>query len=565
MLLAQAGGFADLGLDSRLVEALTANGYSEPTPIQREAIPPLVEGKDLVGLAATGTGKTAAFALPLLHRLAAAEGRGKPSVLILVPTRELCVQVATAVSGYGKPLKVRVVPVYGGAGFGDQVRALRHGADVVVATPGRALDHLRRGTLALGTVTAVVLDEADEMLDMGFAEDIEAILQATPTERQTMLFSATMPPRIAGIAERHLTDPVRVTVSKPRPAAGEAPRVRQTAFLVYTDHKTAALARVLDYEAPTSAIVFCRTRHEADGVADALAGRGHRPDSLHGGLSQEQRDRVMRKFRDGATTLLVATDVAARGLDISHLSHVINFGVPEAAETYVHRIGRPGREGVAITLAEPRDRHRLRSVERATGQRVEFAPVPTAADLRAKRLDRTRDALRELIQGGGLDEYRSAVGTLTAEFDPADIALAAVALATRAGRTADDEADIPAPAPAPTKERSARQGDRPRSSGSVRRPAGGMSRVFISAGRETGVDRRDLVGAIESEVGLGARDLGTIVVSERFSVVEVPGELADQVIDSLQGVRIRGRKVVVRHDRWAGGRRVEARAGAPRD
>ncbi|HET6575250.1 MAG TPA: DEAD/DEAH box helicase [Fimbriiglobus sp.] len=558
LLLAPAGGFADLGLDPRLVDALTAHGYTDPTPIQREAIPPLVEGRDLVGLAATGTGKTAAFALPLLTRLAAAEGRGRPSVLILVPTRELCVQVATAVSRYGKPLKVRVVPVYGGAGFGDQVRALRHGADVVVATPGRALDHLRRGTLPLGSVSAVVLDEADEMLDMGFAEDIEAILQATPAERQTMLFSATMPPRIAAIAEKHLTDPVRVTVAKARPAAGEAPRVRQTAYLVYPDHKTAALARVIDFEAPTSAIVFCRTRHEADGVADALAARGHRPDSLHGGLSQEQRDRVMRKFRDGATTLLVATDVAARGLDISHLSHVINYGVPEAAETYVHRtgrVGRAGRDGVAITLAEPRDRHRLRTVERATGQRIDLAPVPTVAELRAKRLDRTRDALRELVRSGGLDEFRSVVGSLTAEFDPADVALAAVALAARAGR-ADDEADIPSPDVA--RERSARQSDRPRFGG--RRD--GMARVFVGAGREAGIDRRDLVGAIESEVGLGARDLGTIVVSERHSVVEVPGELAEQVIDSLQGVRIRGRKVVVRHDRWTGGRRSESRAGS---
>jgi ATP-dependent RNA helicase DeaD len=375
-----------------------------------------------------------------------------------------------------------------------------------------------------------------------------------------MLFSATMPPRIAAIAEKHLTDPVRVTVAKPRPAAGEAPRVRQTAYLVYPDHKTAALARVIDFEAPTSAIVFCRTRHEADGVADALAARGHRPDSLHGGLSQEQRDRVMRKFRDGATTLLVATDVAARGLDISHLSHVINYGVPEAAETYVHRIGRvgrAGREGVAITLAEPRDRYRLRSVERATGQRIDIAPVPTAADLRAKRLDRTRDALREMVRGGGLDEYRSVVGSLVAEFDPNDVALAAVALATRAGR-AEDETDIPSPAPA--RERPARSGDRPRFGGPGRRD--GMARVFVGAGREAGIDRRDLVGAIESEVGLGARDLGTIVVSERHSVVEVPGELADQVIDSLQGVRIRGRKVVVRHDRWAGGRRSESRAGS---
>ena len=298
-----------------------------------------------------------------------------------------------------------------------------------------------------------------------------------------MLFSATMPPRIAAIAEKHLKDPVRVTVAKARPTAGEAPQVRQTAYLVYPDHKTAALARVLDYEAPTSALVFCRTRHEADSVADALAARGHRLDSLHGGLSQEQRDRVMRRFRDGATTLLVATDVAARGLDISHLSHVINFGVPEAGETYIHRtgrVGRAGRGGVAITLTEPRDRHRLRAVERATGLRIELAPVPTAADLRARRLERTRDALRELIRDGGLDEFRAVVGPLSTEFDPTDVALAAVALATRTGRTADDEVDIPSPAP--SKDGPARPGNRqPRFGGPGRRSGEGMARVFVGA------------------------------------------------------------------------------------
>jgi len=336
----QTTGFAALGLDPRLTEVVTSAGYTEPTPIQKEAIPPLLAGRDLIGLAATGTGKTAAFALPLLHRLAAAGDR-RASAIVLVPTRELAVQVAAAVERYGRPLGARVVPVYGGTGFGDQVRALRRGADVIVATPGRALDHLRRGTLQLGGVTAVVLDEADEMLDMGFAEDIDAILSGTPAGRQTMLFSATMPPRIAAIAERHLKDPVRVVVAKPQVAAGEAPKVRQTVFVVPRDYKVAALARVLEYEAPAAAIVFCRTRDETDRVTEALAARGGlRPEALHGGMSQDQRDRVMKKFRDGAINLLVATDVAARGLDIGHLSHVVNFGVPPAAETYVHRIGR---------------------------------------------------------------------------------------------------------------------------------------------------------------------------------------------------------------------------------
>ncbi|HEX8203438.1 MAG TPA: DEAD/DEAH box helicase, partial [Isosphaeraceae bacterium] len=313
--------FAALGLDPRLVETLAALGYEEPTPIQREAIPPLLEGRDLVGQAATGTGKTAAFALPLLHRLAAnTESRARPSALILVPTRELAMQVAEAVHRYGRTLGVHVLPIYGGQAYGQQIRALERGVDVVVATPGRALDLVRRGTLRLDGVATAVLDEADEMLDMGFAEDIEALLGHTPRERQTMLFSATMPPRIAAIARRHLTDPVEIRVAREPVEAGEAPRVRQTAYLVTRPYKLAALGRVLDVEAPASALVFCRTRNEVDQLTEALSARGYRPEALHGGMSQEQRDRVMRKFRGGAADLLIATDVAARGLDIEQLS-----------------------------------------------------------------------------------------------------------------------------------------------------------------------------------------------------------------------------------------------------
>ena len=545
-LLAAPTGFADLGLDSRLVDSLSEHGYTDPTPIQRQAIPPLLEGRDLVGIAGTGTGKTAAFALPLLHRLAAGERTG-PSVLILVPTRELCIQVAGAISRYGKPLKVKVVPVYGGAEFGEQVRGLRHKADVVVATPGRALDHLRRGTLPLGGIAAVVLDEADEMLDMGFADDLEAILAATPATRQTMLFSATMPPRIATIANKHLTDPVRLTVAKPAAAVGQAPQVRQTVCLVPPDHKTAALARVLDFEAPTAALVFCRTRHETEGVADTLAARGYRPEALHGGLSQEQRDRVMRKFRDGTTTLLIATDVAARGLDILHLSHVVNFGVPQAAETYVHRIGRvgrAGRDGIAITIADPREQAGLRPIERAAGGRLEYARVPTVADLRAKRLERTRDALREMIQRGGLDEIRKVVGPLLQEFAPEDVAAASMMLAANTGRT-DEGPEIPVIAP-PRTIQTRGEGDSRRPVSPSRRSAQGMVRVTLDVGRLARVTRRDLVAAIESEVGIGSREIGAIEVAERFSSIEVPSEIADHVLESLQGIRLRGRKVVAR-------------------
>ena len=450
-------GFAALGLDPRIASALAALGYEEPTPVQRAAIPPLLEGRDVLAQAATGTGKTAAFALPLLSRVnTAAKGAERTSALILVPTRELAMQVAEAVHRYGKPMGVNALAVYGGSSMEMQVRALKRGVDVVIATPGRALDHIRRHTLQMTSLKTVVLDEADEMLDMGFAEDLEAILEATPKSRQTALFSATLPPRIASIAKRQLRDPVLVTIDREVVAVGETARVRQVAYIVPRAHKMTALARVLDIEQPTSAIVFCRTRTEVDELSETLMARGLRADALHGGLSQDQRDRVMTKFRTKKTDLLIATDVAARGLDVKHVSHVVNFDVPADAESYVHRIGRTGRagrEGVAITLAEPREHRLLRNIERMTSQRIEIAQVPTVDDLRAHRLQLVRTTLRETIMDGGLDKFRGIVESLAGEFDVMDIAAAAVKLFDSHDVT--DEPDIPTVHPRP-EERSAR-------------------------------------------------------------------------------------------------------------
>ncbi|MBP6773542.1 MAG: DEAD/DEAH box helicase, partial [Gemmatimonadaceae bacterium] len=302
-------GFASLGIDARVADALAALGYEEPTPVQRAAIPPLLAGRDVLAQAATGTGKTAAFALPLLHRVTPdARVAERTTGLILVPTRELAMQVAEAVHRYGKPLGVQVLSIYGGASMETQIRALKRGVDVVIATPGRALDHIRRKTLQLGSIRTVVLDEADEMLDMGFAEDLEAILESTPKTRQTALFSATLPPRIASIAQRQLRDPVMVKIDREVVPDGESARVRQVAYMVPRAHKMSALARVLDLEHPTSAIVFCRTRTEVDELTETLIGRGTRAEALHGGLSQDQRDRVMNKFRARKTDLLIATD-----------------------------------------------------------------------------------------------------------------------------------------------------------------------------------------------------------------------------------------------------------------
>jgi ATP-dependent RNA helicase DeaD len=568
-------GFAALGLDSRIADALSALGYEEPTPVQRAAIPPLLLGRDVLAQAATGTGKTAAFSLPLLTRIAKGErSTDGPSVLILAPTRELAMQVAEAVHRYGKPLGIQVLAVYGGASMELQVRALRRGVDVVIATPGRALDHIKRGTLRLGTLKCVVLDEADEMLDMGFADELEAILDATPASRQTALFSATLPPRIASIAQKHLNKPVQVTVEREVVPEGESARVRQVAYIVSRAHKMPALARVLDIEQPTSAIVFCRTRNEVDELSETLIGRGLRAESLHGGLSQDQRDRVMTKFRGKKVDLLIATDVAARGLDVKHVSHVVNFDVPADAETYVHRIGRTGRagrEGVAITLAEPREHRLLRNIERQTSQVIEVAQVPTVADLRAHRRELVKATLREAVLEGGLESWRGIVESLATEIDVMDLAAAAVKLV--AANDGQEEQEIPAVTPraprefdrgprAPSRheERFAArsEGRSERGDGAKGKPAGKKPRkeapwkaatLWIGAGRKLNIRHGDLVGAIANEVGVDSSQIGAIQIADGYSTVEVPESIADDVIDAIKRGKIKGKKVQVRRDR----------------
>ena len=533
--------FTALGLDPRLVAGLTALGYEEPTPIQREAIPPLLAGRDLLGQAATGTGKTAAFALPLIQRLPAGPPTpSRPAVLVLVPTRELAMQVAEAFHRYGRAADASTVPIYGGQEFGQQIRVLRRGVHIVVATPGRALDHLRRSTLDLGGVAAIVLDEADEMLDMGFADEIEAILAAAPSQRQTALFSATMAPRIAKIAERHLADPVRVLVAREATPRGTLPQVRQTAYLVPRAQKVVALGRVLDLEAPTLALVFCRTRHEVDALTESLAGRGYRALALHGGMTQVQRDRAMKRARSGTIDLLVATDVAARGLDIEQISHVVNFNVPESPAAYVHRTGRTGRAGragVAITLFEPREHRMLRTIEQLTKQRIEIAKLPTAVDVRATRLEQTRVALREAIAAGELDRYRVIVESLSEEFDPMDVATAAVKLAHLAGAGAGESEAEPEEPPA-----------KPARPGKPKPGAPGMSRIYVGAGRKAKIRAADLVGAIVNEAGIPAASIGAIEIADRFSLIELPDDRIDQVVEALRTSTIKGKRQTVRRD-----------------
>jgi ATP-dependent RNA helicase DeaD len=543
----EGDGFGSLGIDEALVSALTTLGYEEPTAIQREAIPPLLAGRDVLGQAATGTGKTAAFALPMLQRIGRRDGDRPIRGLVLVPTRELAMQVAEAVHRYGKAFETRVLPIFGGQSIGLQLRGLRRGADVVVATPGRALDFINRGALDLSGVAFLVLDEADEMLDMGFADELDAILQALPKERQTALFSATMAPRIRAITKKHLRDPMQVTIETERTAPGTAPRVREVAYVVARPQKIAALARVLEIEDPASVIIFCRTRTEVDELTDTLGGRGYEAEAIHGGLSQEQRDRVLRRFRENKVQILVATDVAARGLDIEHVSHVVNYDVPSSPDVYVHRIGRTGRagrEGVAVTFAEAREQRLLRNIEHHTRRKITIESVPTVHDLRAKRLDLVRSSLETALNDGELERYRSVVESLAQEFDVYDIAAAAAKLVDQ-GRTSgpDDEMEIHTAPPPPAPRAMTRAGKRDRA------PSNDVARIYVGLGRRDSIRPADLVGAIANEGGIGSRDIGAIEIADRFSLIEVPSAQIDRVVKAMRHTEIRGKKLGARRDR----------------
>ena len=541
-------GFGELGLRRELLDTLTDLGYEEPTPIQRETIPAVLEGRDFVGQAATGTGKTAAFALPLLHALDLAGASAGPAALILVPTRELAMQVSEAIFKYGRTLGVKVVPIYGGQPIFRQLQALDRGVHVVVGTPGRVIDHIGRGSLRLDRIRSVVLDEADEMLDMGFADDIESILESLPEDRQTLLFSATIPPRINGISKRYLRNPVRIEIAR-ADAQTDRALITQRAYIVQRAHKAAALGRILDIESPAAALVFCRTRTEVDILTETMNGRGYRAEALHGGMDQPQRDRVMGRLRDGTAELLIATDVAARGLDVETLTHVVNYDVPSAAESYVHRIGRvgrAGRQGVAITLAEPRERRQLANIERITKQPITIERVPSVADLRAKQVELTVAAVRDALGADDLEEYEGVLETLTAGHEVREIAVAALKLVHEASGASLEEPEIPDVSEPERPRRDPRERDGGRGE---RRPFGGdgsTAFVHVAIGRKGGIRPADLVGAIANESGLSGRDIGPIRITEHSSVVGVPAASVDAVIAAMRNTVVRGKDVAVR-------------------
>ncbi len=554
--------FSDLGLSESLCDTVASLGFEEPTPIQSEAVPVLLAGGDVLGQAATGTGKTAAFALPAIERFCSYDATvTSPKVLVLTPTRELCLQVCESFIALGRDCGFAAAPIYGGQDYGRQIRLLKRGVHAVVATPGRALDHIGRGTLDLSAVSLLVLDEADEMLDMGFADELEAILAELPERHQTALFSATLPERILEIAKKHLRDPKHIVIKRSE-CENEAPKVPQHAYVVSRAHRMAALGRILEVEAPSLAICFARTRVEVDEITEAMRSRGFAVEALHGGLDQSSRDRVMRRAKTQSIELIVATDVAARGIDLENVSHVINMGLPASLETYVHRIGRTGRAGrtgTAISVIEPREHRRLKQLEVTTGVRCEVRSVPSLDDARSKQLSMVKAALTKELEADAWEHVRVVVESLCEENDPIAVACAAVSFANRALNGTDDEAEIPSALHAgkPRREKRERR--------SERAPEEGMMRIYIGAGREAGMRPGDIVGAIANEAGVAVKSIGAIDIAPRFTLVEVDEDVAYSVINALQNAPIKGRIVTVRPDRVTaeGGRARSRRAPSP--
>ncbi len=529
--------FAELGLSQTTLKAIGELGYEEPTPIQAQTIQILLEGKDVIAQAQTGTGKTAAFALPIIQKLNPAINL--PQALILTPTRELAVQVAEAFHSYSKYQQITTLPVYGGQPIERQLHALRRGVQIVVGTPGRVFDHIRRGTLKLDHLHTVALDEADEMLDMGFIEDIQAILKEIPADHQTVLFSATMPNEITKLANRYMREPQRITIKDEKMTV---PQIRQIYYEVGRRDKFEVLMRVLDFESPSSAIIFCRTKLEVDSLGERLTARAYPAETLHGDLNQTQRDRVMGRFRNEQVELLIATDVAARGLDIEHVSHVLNYDIPLDPDSYVHRIGRTGRAGrtgTAITLVTMRERRLWQNIQRVTGADMLRLRIPSIGDVIERKREALKDMVRETLTQEGLEPYLVMAEGLGEEYSPTEIAAAAFKLLLgalpeeREDRLAESEEVEEVSRPAPAR--------RPME----RRPfetEAGMTRLFISVGREEGIRPGDLVGAISNEAGIAGNTIGAIEIYDHYSLVDVPTNQSRQVLQALRNTRIRSLK-----------------------
>jgi len=533
--------FADLQIHPSVLRAVTDVGYETPTAIQAATIPALMSGSDVVGLAQTGTGKTAAFAIPILSKIDTASKATQ--ALVLAPTRELALQVAEAFSRYGAHLpQINVLPIYGGSSYTVQLAGLRRGAQVVVGTPGRVIDHLERGTLDLSHVDYLVLDEADEMLTMGFAEEVDRILAETPEYKQVALFSATMPPAIRKITTKYLHDPFEVA-SKAKTATAE--NISQRYIQVAGPRKMDALTRVLEVEPFEAMIVFVRTKQATEEVAEKLRARGFSAAAINGDIPQPQRERTVAALKNGSIDILVATDVAARGLDVERISHVLNYDIPHDTESYVHRIGRTGRagrKGAALLFVSPRERHLLKAIEKATRQTLTEAELPTVEDVNAQRVAKFADSITDALGGAGLELFRRMVEDYEREHDVpmADIA-AALALQSR-----DGEAFLMAPEPPPERrERHERGPKTPQKPGHTRP----FTTYRISVGKRHKIGPGAIVGAIANEGGLHRSDFGHIAIGPDFSLVELPAKLPKATLKRLEQTRISGVLIDLRPDK----------------
>ena len=521
--------FAELNLSAGLLKAIADMGFEEPTPIQELTIPAALAGRDIIGQAQTGTGKTASFAVPVIEKKTAGP---KPYALILEPTRELAIQVAEEIGRLSKHKSRTVLTVYGGSSLERQVKALRSGVNIVVGTPGRVLDHLNRKTLALSEISIVVLDEADEMLDMGFIEDIEKILEMTPATRQMMLYSATMAPAIAKIAKKHMKDPLKIAINLKDIVA---PKIAQVFYEVAQRDKTEVLTRLLDVESPELTLVFCHTKREVDDVAASLRTLGYNAGALHGDFTQAHREEMMGKFKGGAIDILVATDVAGRGIDVENITHVINYSIPQSPEGYIHRIGRTGRAGrpgMAVTFVTPREYRQLQLIERTARTKLSRRDIPSAAEVtKARHKQIVADVVAQL-QKGTHRAYLDAVKELCESTGAEEVAAAALVIAFGDMKVAELQKRAAAPATA--------RASRPIS---VEK---GMTRLFITLGRKDQIQTAELLRAIAGESGIQGKRVGKIDIREQFTFVDVPVDIAERVIAAMDNAFIRGKKIAVK-------------------
>ncbi len=530
--------FGDIQLSKKLLSAVSDMGFEEPSPIQSQTIPLVLEGKDVIGQAQTGTGKTAAFGIPTIEKII--DGSRHIQALVLTPTRELAIQIAEEFNKIGKYKRVKTLPIYGGQSIDRQIRALHAGVQIVVGTPGRLLDHLRRNTMKLSEVRILILDEADEMLDMGFVEDIETIMKnITHEDRQTLLFSATMPAPIAKLAGKYMRDPQKISISRENLTV---PLIDQVYY--ETREKFEGLCRVLDIEETGKLIIFCRTKKGVDDLVASMQARAYMAGGLHGDLSQAQRDRVMKKFKDGKLEILVATDVAARGIDIDDITHVVNYDIPQDHESYVHRIGRTGRagkKGVAVTFIEPREYRQLKLIERLAKTKIVRRDLPSSADILERQREIIKERLIKTLSNNKFADYHTIVSDVAADgsYDIVDVAAAALKLSVEGFKEKEEVENI--------SNTNSNNNNNTSSAARLENTGGsaGMVRLFINIGRSQKIRPEDIVRAFATEADIPGNIIGVINIYDRFTFVEVPEDVAERVLAVMHKNTVKGYKINV--------------------